>query len=588
MKKFIIFAAAVFLIPFVQSYAGEFKDKDSLFTVTMPAGWTQASSDNPAVSLRLEKGTSSFEFEKQEDLLSDYYLKSGVTESAEAVRARGANFYGSEVNSVSIYGVTNAYYTAYEASGINECAGFFTYNNHSFSLSAIGVSPDLCRSIISSVCKPGMKCVPPCSPYNCMAPNFCKAGKCVAPPPCSPDNCAAPKICRNNRCVNPPCSPENCPAPKACVAGRCVLPAAKKEPEPAAMSEAAEDPEKKDGNEPAPEENGTGEAVANAISEGAEATGAAVSQMIENISNAGMKSAVRPSVIRQPLPVAVWAMLFAVWVIGAAIARGAARLHKNPKLPPPPADVPPDFFFPFVINTIRTATRVQYNVITRQKQRLYATFDYSYVPLLVWPLAALVLFHVLWSILAVIGQNDMFIDALCSLPFGQYLAMFPEFPFIAIAIAGIIKYSGRNKEIAVYDSRQTLMMRASKESKDYCIIYDGKGKEVARLVKKPSSLREWEFIDADNNVQFILKDDAPKIYASRKLFGYQGGILRSRYGIFQEDRRAGYTFMDPSSPDRFQVHMDFAFARIAHPAQMLAAILFVISYEKDSWYPTIF
>jgi hypothetical protein len=34
--------------------------------------------------------------------------------------------------------------------------------------------------------------------------------------------------------------------------------------------------------------------------------------------------------------------------------------------------------------------------------------------------------------------------------------------------------------------------------------------------------------------------------------------------------------------------MDFAFARIAHPAQMLAAILFVISYEKDSWYPTIF
>jgi hypothetical protein len=41
------------------------------------------------------------------------------------------------------------------------------------------------------------------------------------------------------------------------------------------------------------------------------------------------------------------------------------------------------------------------------------------------------------------------------------------------------------------------------------------------------------------------------------------------------------------SVDRFQVHMDFAFARIAHPAQMLAAILFVISYEKDSWYPTI-
>ena len=297
MKK-ILLAVFSLLLP-AMLFAGEFKDKDSIFTVNMPAGWTKGESDNPAVSLRVENGSSSFEFEKQEDVLSDYYLKSGVGESVEAVKARGANFYGAEINSVSIYGVTNAYYTAYEASGVNECAAFFTYNNHSFSMSAVGVGPELCRNIIATVCKPGTKCVPPCSPYNCMAPNFCKAGKCVAPPPCAPDNCAAPKICKNNRCVNPPCSPENCAAPKSCVAGRCVLATASKDKKKPSSGEfesdaaAAEDAEKDS-------EDGTAaeDAVGNAVESAAAATEQAVSSVIDSISSASKPKQALPEKIR--------------------------------------------------------------------------------------------------------------------------------------------------------------------------------------------------------------------------------------------------------------------------------------------------
>lgn len=346
---------------------------------------------------------------------------------------------------------------------------------------------------------------------------------------------------------------------------------------------AAEDAEKDS-------EDGTAaeDAVGNAVESAAAATEQAVSSVIDSISSASKPKQALPEKIRKPVPIYIWAVIIGLWFVGAAMARGTAKLHKNPILPPPPKEVPPDFFFPFVISTMRAATFVQYNVQTRQKQKLYGRYEYKYVPYLVWPVTALIVFHIAWSLIAFAGKNDLFISKIYSLPFGHFLVMFPELPFVAVILVGLFMYFRRSKIIDIYDSRQTLMMSAAKETKDYCIIRDGKGKEVARLVKKSSSPRTWEFVDADNNPMFLLKDDSPAIYSARKLFGYQGGALRSRYGIFDNnEKRAGYTFMDPMSADRFQVHMDFAFARIAHPAQMLAAILYVISYEKDSWYPTI-
>ena len=55
-----------------------------------------------------------------------------------------------------------------------------------------------------------------------------------------------------------------------------------------------------------------------------------------------------------------------------------------------------------------------------------------------------------------------------------------------------------------------------------------------------------------------------------------------------QDRRAGFVFLDPSSTDRFQIHLDYAFARLAHPAQILVSLLYVISKEKDPFYPSPF
>jgi len=87
---------------------------------------------------------------------------------------------------------------------------------------------------------------------------------------------------------------------------------------------------------------------------------------------------------------------------------------------------------------------------------------------------------------------------------------------------------------------------------------------------------------------FTIKDDHPRACLLRKIFGNQGGVLRSHYGIFAEERRAGFVFLDPTSANKFQIHLDFAFARLANPAQMLASVLYIISKEKDPIYPSPF
>jgi hypothetical protein len=147
----------------------------------------------------------------------------------------------------------------------------------------------------------------------------------------------------------------------------------------------------------------------------------------------------------------------------------------------------------------------------------------------------------------------------------------------------------RNKRVLrLFDARSNPLLEAGEEGR-HCILRDEKGKEIARLARKGGMRsRSWDFIDIDNQVVFTVRDDYPTGYLLRKLFGSQGGVLRSHYGIFAEERRAGFVYLDPTSVDRFQIHMDFDFARLAHPAHILSCVLYIISSEKDPVYPSPF
>ena len=105
------------LCPSTPLFAGEFKDAGGALAVDFPSGWGAGHSDDPSVVLKLERGKSFFEFAKLDSELSDYYLKARVKEQVDSFRSKGNSLAG-DVRQAGIHGVAAAYYTSYDAMGV--------------------------------------------------------------------------------------------------------------------------------------------------------------------------------------------------------------------------------------------------------------------------------------------------------------------------------------------------------------------------------------------------------------------------------------------------------------------------------------
>ncbi|MDD2804936.1 MAG: hypothetical protein PHV33_05235 [Elusimicrobiales bacterium] len=528
--------------------AGEFKDKGDTIAVDFPSGWNAGKSDDPLVTLRLERGKSSFEFSKQDSELGDYYLKARVKEQVDSLRSKGTTLAG-DVRQVSLHGVSTAYYTSYESMGAEAYIAFFTYNAASYAISARGLGDGDFRAVLSSVRKPGEKIEVPKpkkikvlrrkkEPEEDFTTQIFKDG--------GDDAVSTAAVAGSTDILN------------AFTSGASTEAASAVEPSTAPSAAAAA---------------------------GAAAQGFLTELAKKQEGDAGLP----PYLPRKPLSAVLWGALLAFWIAGSFAARGVAASYQNPKLPPPPAEVPPDFFFPFVISKSSSFKEVVYQVVTRQKQRLMAEYPFEHEIFIAGSVYGLLLLHAGWSLLALTGNGEAVVNILLRVPLaGRALASVPEALFVPPLFYGLFLYFTRKPVLQLFDAQNSLVLEVRPEIV-YGLIKDGNGKEVARLVRKGSFLyRYWEFVDTDNLVVFSIRDDFPKGFLLRKLFGSLGGALRSRYGIFAQDRRAGFVFLDPSSQDRFQIHMDFAFARLGHPAQVLAAVLYVISREKDPVYPSPF
>ena len=543
MKKFIFICAALLLALPLCAFAGEFKDKGEFIAADFPSGWAAGKTDDPAVTLRLEKGKSFFEFSKQDSELGDYYLKARVKEQVDSLRSKGNQLSG-DIRSVSLHGVSVAYYTSYESMGADGYIAFLTYNGVSYAVSARGLPDPDFRAVLSSVRKPGEKIELP-----------------------KPKKIKVVRVKKQKDEDDDLPKPELAAASTSAVAGSTdsILNAFAVPADTAAVVEAS-----------------TQAAIPTA--------GESAHNFLSELAKKQEADALPPYLPRKPLPLVLWAALIGLWVAGSFAARSAAAAYSNPKLPPPPADVPPDFFFPFVISKFSTAKDVTYNVLTRQRQLLLADFPYEHELYVAGSVYGCVFFHVVWSLLAFIGRGDAVTNAFVKFPLlGRAFASLPEIFFIVPFIIGLSIYFTKERALQVFDAQSAPVMAVHPDPACYGMIRDGSGKEVARLVSKGTVLnRYWEFVDTDNLVVFSIRDDFPKGFLLRKLFGNLGGTLRSHYGLFAQDRRAGFIFLDPSSADRFQIHMDFAFARLGHPAQILAAVLYIISREKDPVYPSPF
>ncbi len=529
------------------AFPGEFRDKGETIAVDFPAGWAAGKSDDPSVTLKLEKSKDFVEFSKQESELGDYYLKARVKEQVDSLRSKGTTLAG-DVRPVSIRGAGAAYYTSYESMGEPAYIAFFTYNSASYAVSAKGMSDGDFRSMLYSVRRPGEKIeLPKPKKVRVVRRKRQREEEDTAQifkeePAAGSTETVAGSTGSILNAFAVSSSSEEAPAVQA--SSGAVAAAA----ETAAQNFLAELAKKKEGDQGQP-----------------------------------------PYIPRAPLPAVYWGVLIALWVAGSFAARGAAASYKNPKLPPPPSEVPPDFFFPFLITRFASAREAMYQVTTRQKQKLLAEYVSEHGAYIAAGVYGAVFFHVAWSLLAAVGYGPAVTNALLKVPLlGRGLASLPEALFAVPVAVGLFKYVTARPVLQLMDAQSNLVMEVRPEV-TYGLIKDGAGKEVARLVSKGTFMyRYWEFVDTDNLVVFSIRDDFPKGYLLSKLFGSLGGSLRSHYGIFAQDRRAGFVFLDPSSADRFQIHMDFAFARLGHPAQILAAVLYVISREKDAAYPSPF
>ncbi len=536
-------AIAILLINSFASllFAAEHKSSDGVFLVNFSSAWKVKKSLDPEVVLRLERGNSFFEFSKLESELSDYYLKARVKEQVESLRSKGSYISG-DIGKISIHGASSFYYTDYDAMGSTVYIGFFTYNNASFAVSAKGLFLGSVKSIIYTVRKPGEKII--------IAKSKPK-----------------PKIRRRK--------------PKSS--------------DVSVVTGVFRDEDVYEANK---------KKLDKIIAEMGKSTGVVKSSIpvvaVKKVSSPlkavkpipvvkkKIVKVVKPLFNRKPLPIVVWIVLVLTWIGGLFVAKARSKNIVNPRIPPPPKDVPPDFFFPFLVNRFSTLKDIRYNAITRQKQVLGAYFNNEHEFLFFLAAYGLLAMHIAWSLTAIIISPSAFTNVFLKLPFGSFFASLPEIFLLIPLFMGMSAYFNKEQKLEVSDALGNTIIEV-KKCETYARLRDGKGKEVATLVKRGSLFkREWDFVDTDNQVVFTIKDMYFDIFVLRKLFGQLGGILRSRYSIFVENRLAGFVLVDTTSPDRFQVHLDYAFSRLAHPAQILGAALYILSKERDPSYPSIF
>lgn len=528
-----------------------FRDSASNFEIDFPAGWAVEKSNDPAVILRLGQKDSFAEFTKLESELSDYYLKARVKEQVDSLRSKGNTISG-EVKPVSIRGVTTAYYVRYDAMGSAAYISFLTYDEKSYAVSARGVDETAFRNMLNRFRKPG------------------EVIKAPAPPPRKPRKVAS-KV--------PTVKPEDD------ITTQVFRDGAEDSTGTAVMVDSApavsvEDVFKKDGSTDAV---AAAEPAQPAGPNMAEAAAGLLSRLSES---AGSKEP--PYISRSPLPVWLAGLILGGWLIGAALARSGAAKYKNPKIALPPTDVPPDFFFPFLVSRHSSSKEVEYRILTRQKQSLGAYYDFEHDIWLAIGFYGLVLFHMAWAFAGLVPGDNPLTNLMLGLPGGRLIASVPDLVFLLPLLFGLYKRSARKEALEIFDHQSNKLFTVRPENA-YGLLRDGNGKEVARLVEKADKDgRYWEFVDIDNLVVFAVRDDAPGISKACRFFGVQGGRLRKHYGLFVQDRRAGYVFLDPTSPDRFQIHLEYNYSRLSQPGHILAVVLYIISREREHAYPTIF
>jgi len=515
------------------------KTSDEKLEIDLPAGYAAIKQeDNPDLLLKAEQGSNSVTITTLNQDVSDSMLQNRLKDDIENLRAKGYKPSG-ETGKLPIHGDRTFFYTTYSAEGKRVAVGYFTYKENSYVLSATGLGEAELGDAIYALRVPGEKVAPRPKPKPVKLPK-------AAPPP-SKDIAAVPLIEGDGTVKEPPkpeakaAAPEPAPATPASTATASAQPAVETAPAPAVVQPQTPPP-------PPP------------------------------------KPVLPPVVERSPLPFWIWIIIGAAWFTMRGKAQKKFTGLPYPKLPPLPKDIPPDFHFPFIIRKVETGPDLYYSIMSRHGQHLTAQYNKGHHSLVVSSLYGLLAFHALWSLANAAGFAQKIVTALLGFPGGRYIVSFPEVIFIGALITGIVLSAKRDEKITMNDPKDNAMLMEAFPHMGSILLKDGKGKEVARIKQDPAAgPGVWEFVDSEGQYVFELKNEHSDLLSARKLYGNMGGLLSSRYALYVKDRLAGFILNDGA--DSFQIHFDFAFMRLANPAQIVMCVLYVETLNRDFRYP---
>jgi hypothetical protein len=510
------------------SFGATVKTSNSALALELPSSWKNAANDDdPDIVLDCKSGGAELTFKSLGQELGDRFLQTRLKDDITALRGRGYTLQGN-IEDEKMHAGATFYYTSYELGSKNIKIGYFTYAGNSYSVTATNMGDQDFSDMLYTLRKQGAP-----APVRVVAKpkkSKHKEEEAEAAPLAIDEN--------GNTTVVSTASPAELAASTAPV------------PQVSVVSATA-----------------------------AAAAAPAVAQVPAQAPAPVVIP--KPMIPRSPLPLYVWAALLLIWYFAGHGAAESARHISYPKIAPLPKDVPPDFFFPFIITRFVLPRELQYALSSRQQQKLTARCERHNENLLMNSIYWLLAFHVGWSIVVLTPFAQTVADNVLLLPGGPIIASFPEAPFILMMIVGAANYRRGNVRISLFDKEEKMALEALAAA-GTVMLKDGKGKEVGRISRLKG--RDWALLDVDKEPVLELREDHPELYNKRRLFGVKGGALRARYGIFVKDRRAGFVLNDPSSENKFQIHFEFGYARLAPPTHIVMVVLYALSVNRD--YPT--
>ena len=549
-KLLVVFAAiAALAVP--AAYAETVLTSDGNLSVGLPDGWkATVKEDDRDTVLYVKSPGLEFSIKTLNQEIGERYIQARLKDDIHTLRERGYIASGS-IESVPIRSGVALYHTSYSIGDRSVKTGYFTYDGNTYSVLAGGVGARDFESIVNSIRKAGEP-IPASSRYKRQGKHRDFVGD-------ESDGSivvsSSPPVARILRPVN-------------------TLPAGDSMRRWAAMYGRAADV----GSRPAASSSTFAMPLLPPLT-------ITMSTSTQNAVPAVAPSQpLAPLNPRRPFPVWLWVLAVVLWFIMAQMSYIYAGKMSYPKLAPLPPDVPPDFFFPFLINRFVQPMSVEYSVSSRLGQKVFARYERGGEMILVFSVYGLIITHLVLSLSVPLGAYAQLVSAVAQLPGGRLLVSKPELPFIALfAIAMLMRLSASHR-LELCDSGGTPILTAN-SVEEGIIIRSGNGRDCGRI--KHAGGRNWLYCDSDNVPVFEIKDEHPEITPLRKLCGSLSGRLNARYGIFVGDRRAGFILNDPSSQNRFQIHFEYNYARLAPPTHILLAVLYVNARSRDYPYPWV-